>query len=111
MIYFLTHILAHAETSPLASYHALEPKFLNPTSQFLVFHGPDGPPPDGGYTIRDDEGGNFFGKLGGVCLGAGLITGVLSLTTEEAAQKKEYENMTIGFLGAGVGMIILERSF
>ena len=111
MIYLLTCVLAHAEPYLPRNVQPIDSKLLIPPQSSMVLHGPDGPPPDGGYTIRDDEGGNFWGKLGGICLGAGLVTGVLSLTADDATKKKDYENMTIGFLGGGVGLIILERTF
>jgi hypothetical protein len=75
-------------------------------------HGPDGPPPDGGYVIKDDGGGNTLGKLGLLCLVGGAVTGVLFLTSQEDSENREtYKNTTIGLLGGGVGMLVLERVF
>ena len=75
-------------------------------------HGPDGPPPDDGYAIKDYESGNFLGKLGVLCVGVGLVTGVLYLTaSSEAENKMLYRNSTFGLVGSGVGFIVLERVF
>ena len=110
MIYLLTCLLAQAETNVPSQYQFPQAD-VHQVQSVPFFHGPDGPPPDGGYTITDGEGGNFFGKLGVVCLGAGLVTGVLSLTTDDMTAKSEYQNASIGLLGGGIGLIVLERVF
>ena len=110
MIYLLTSLFVQAEPNIPSQY--LLPKIeLFQQQDVLSFHGPDGPPPDGGYTITEGGGGNFFGKVGVVCIGAGLITGALYLTAEDTETQRDYQNATIGLLGGGVGLVALERVF
>ena len=92
---------------------SIPPQFL-PTNEMVTVqnHGPDGPPPDGGYKLKDDGGENTLGKLGVLCLVGGTVTTVLMLTAEDGSDKRQtYQNATIGLFGAGVGFIILERAF
>ena len=80
--------------------------------QQIFQHGPDGPPPDGGYTIKDDGGGNFLGKVGLLGLGGGIVSGVLFLTAEEGSPKKEqYGTIAVASTVVGVSCIFFERVF
>ena len=111
MIFWLSILTAQADPSIPAQYQLpVSPSYF--VSDTLDMHGPDGPPPDGGYTINDDGGQNMMGKVGVLCLGAGIVTGVLTLTAQEGSEDRTtYQNTTVGLLGSGVGFIVLERIF
>ena len=86
-------------------------RFLPASYQFSQ-HGPDGPPPDGGYEIKDDGGEGSLGKIGVLCLAGSAVSTVLMLTAEDGSEDKEnYENWAIGLAGGGVGFLVLERVF
>ena len=88
------------------------PQRFLPVSYQLLQHGPDGPPPDGGYQIKDDGGENSLGKLGVVCLAGSAVSSILMLTASEESEDKEtYKNITLGLAGGGVGFLVLERVF
>lgn len=92
---------------------SIPPQFLpKPESLVVVSHGPDGPPPDGGYKIKDDGGENTLGKLGVLCLVGGTVTTVLMLTAENGSSARQnYQNASIALFGAGVGFILVEKAF
>ena len=95
---------AHAE--PI-----VPPRFL-PVSYQVQNHGPDGPPPDGGYQIKDDGGENSLAKLGMLCLAGSAVSSIFFLTTPEDSEDKEkYGNVALGLAGGGVGFLVLERVF
>ena len=86
-------------------------RFL-PVSYQLPQHGPDGPPPDGGYEIKDDGGEGSLGKIGVLCLAGSAVSTVLMLTAPEGSEDKaKYGNWAIGLAGGGVGFLVLERVF
>ena len=90
----------------------LVPKRFMPSSTTYIQHGPDGPPPDGGYEIKDDGGENSLGKLGVLCLAGSAVSTILMLTSPEDSDNKEmYGNVAVGLAGGGVGFIVLERIF
>ena len=109
MSIFMFSLFFTAQAKPIL------PNRLNthaPSFTEMMAHGPDGPPPDGGYEIKDDGGGNALGKLGLLCIVGGTVTGLLMLTSEEESENRElYKNSTIGLLGGGFGLIVLERVF
>lgn len=87
------------------------PRFL-PKSQDYAQHGPDGPPPDGGYEIKDDGGENSLGKLGMLCLTGSAVSAILMLTAPEDSEDRDrYGNIAAGLAGGGVGLLVLERVF
>lgn len=102
----LLSLLFHVGAEPVV------PQRFLPVSFQLQNHGPDGPPPDGGYQIKDDGGENSLGKLGVVCLAGSVVSSILMLTaSEESEDKKTYGNIALGLAGGGVGFLVLERVF
>ena len=86
-------------------------RFL-PVSYQVQKHGPDGPPPDGGYQIKDDGGENSLGKIGVLCLAGSAVTSIFMLTAPEGSEDKEkYGNISLALAGGGVGFLVLERVF
>lgn len=86
-------------------------RFLPHTYQ-VQNHGPDGPPPDGGYQIKDDGGENSLGKLGVLCLAGSAVSSVLMLASPEDSEDRErYGNIAVGLAGGGIGFLVLERVF
>ena len=77
---------------------------------WIETHGPEKPPPDDGYEFKGANGGNGLGKLGLACFGAGVVTSVLFVTAEDGTERKE--NMgrnTVGLLGGGLALLVIER--
>ena len=102
LLSFLVHVFAEP----------VVPQKFMPVSYQLQKHGPDGPPPDGGYKIKDDGGENSLGKLGVVCLAGSAVSTILMLTApEESEDKERYGNIALGLAGGGVGFLVLERVF
>ena len=100
--------------SLLLSVHAnpVIPKRFLPTSIHLEGHGPDGPPPDGGYEIQNDSSGNTFGKLGVLCLAGGVASAVaMQISDQDSENHEKFKNAAIGLSGAGVGFLVFERVF
>ena len=101
----LLSLLAHAYAEPVV------PSRFLPVS-YQIQHGPDGPPPDGGYQIKDDGGENSLGKLGVLCLAGSAVSSLLMLTApEDSDDKEKYGNIALGLAGGGVGFLVLERVF
>lgn len=102
----LISLLIYVSAEPV-----VPPRFL-PSSYQLQKHGPDGPPPDGGYQIKDDGGENSLGKLGVLCLAGSAVSSILMLASpEESEDKEKYGNIALGLAGGGVGFLVLERVF
>ena len=102
-LFFICH-LAHADR--------FVPQTIPKRFQLKVFpHGPDGPLPDEGFEFEDDaDGSNWLGKFGLLSIVTGLGLGTMYLLSEEAS-KNTYLYGGIGSLGAGVGLILVERAF
>ena len=117
MFFLFSSLMANAQPEMVNTQPELPERFLPSKASYQSWktispHGPDGPPPDGGYTITDDDGSNFFGKVGLLCLGGSIVSGVLFLTAQaESPEKDQYKNIALGSAGAGVGFIVLERIF
>lgn len=74
-------------------------------------HGPEKPPPDDGYDFKGAKGGNAFGKLGLLMIGAGTVTGVMTLRAEKESQKRQSLLYTTGGLWVGgLTFLIIERA-
>lgn len=80
-------------------------------SEWFELHGPEKPPPDDGYEFKGASGGNGLGKLGLLSMGVGCVTSVLYLAAEPDSEKKANmgRNSAI-LLGAGLGMLVIERA-
>lgn len=100
---FICH-LAHAERfvpQPIPDRFRLQ----------TLSHGPDGPLPDDGFEFEDDVGGsNWLGKFGFVSLVTGIALGTAYFFAEEP-RKTTYLRGGIGSIGAGLGLLLIERNF
>ena len=76
-------------------------------------HGPDGPLPDDGYEFKDGgNSSNWLAKMGLLCVVASGVTGVMALRAEAGSiDRDNYSKISLGLLGGGVGLIVLERAF
>ena len=77
---------------------------------WIELHGPEKPPPDDGYEFKGANGGNGLGKLGLAAMGAGVVTALLFVTADADSERKD--NMgkaTVGLMGGGLGLLVIER--
>lgn len=74
-------------------------------------HGPEKPPPDDGYDFKGAKGGNALGKLGLLMVGAGTVTGVMTLRADKGSEKRQsLLYTTAGLWVGGLSLLIIERA-
>ena len=108
---FLLSSLVHASDSftpePIPEYWQLPEQSL----QLDWSHGPDKPPPDDGYTFKNQKNsGTGLAKLGFVMLCASGVTAVRMVRAPEGSDLRQKRMVRASALGAsGIGLVLVIR--